>query len=332
MDSSLITIAVAVYNTEKYLRDCIDSVVNQTYQNLEIICVNDCSTDKSLEILEEYAAKDKRIKIITNEKNSGLGVTRNVGIDAAHGKYILFIDSDDWLNLTACEKLISKAKENDSDVVFYSIYVVTGNEKKRWKNFCNVSYPLGLEDRKMLLRKIYPHAWSRLWKLEFMKEKRIRFSDFRKSQDQKPHWMVCLLAEKIAFESEYLYYYRRYKTQVSQSVDKRLILVVDVYNDIEKYLRSENVYSRYKKEFLEKKFQHYWYAFSHLEIQFRKEFLKKIRISFSEKFFLLTQYKPLRYGMFLAFLKLPFIEILDNLRKRGLYKKCRIAIKKMIIC
>ena len=68
MDSPLLTIAIAVYNTGKYLRDCMDSVVNQTYQNLEIICVNDCSTDNSLEILEEYAAKDKRIKIITNGK------------------------------------------------------------------------------------------------------------------------------------------------------------------------------------------------------------------------------------------------------------------------
>ena len=130
MDPSLITIAVAVYNAEKYLRDCMDSVVNQTYQNLEIICVNDCSTDKSLEILEEYAAKDRRIKIITNSQNSGLGVTRNVGIDAAHGEYVLFIDSDDWLDLTACEKLLSKAKENNSDIVFFSAYLVNGDEKK----------------------------------------------------------------------------------------------------------------------------------------------------------------------------------------------------------
>jgi len=103
MNLPLLTIAVAVYNTEKYLRECLDSVVDQTYRNLEIICVNDCSTDNSLEILEEYATKDKRIKIIINEKNLGLGVTRNVGMEAAHGEYILFIDSDDWLDLTTCE-------------------------------------------------------------------------------------------------------------------------------------------------------------------------------------------------------------------------------------
>ena len=326
MDSSLVTIAVAVYNTEKYLKDCMDSVVNQTYQNLEIICVNDCSTDKSLEILEEYAAKDTRIKIITNEKNSGLGVSRNVGIEAAHGEYILFIDSDDWLDLTTCEKLISKAKENDSDIVFFSAYLVNGDEKKEWKQFCDVPCPLSLEGRKVLLRKTRPHAWSKLWKLEFMTKHGIRFPDFRKSQDQKPHWMVCLLAEKVAFERECLYYYRTHTAQVIQCTDKRLMLAVDVYNDIEEYLKREKVYYLYKKEFLQKKFEHYDYVFFNINVQFRTELLKKIRISLSDKFFLLTQYKPLKHGVFLAFMKSPLIKVFDNLR-RGLYRKCKITIK-----
>jgi len=329
MDSSLVTIAIAVYNTEKYLRDCMDSVVSQTYQNLEVICVNDCSTDKSLEILEEYAAKDRRIKIISNAQNSGLGISRNVGIDAAHGEYILFIDSDDWLDLTTCEKLISKAKENDSDVVFYSAYKVNGDEKKEWKQFCEVPYPLSLEDRKTLLRKTRPHAWFKLWKLEFMTKHGIRFPDFRKSQDQKPHWMMCLFAEKVAFVGECLYYYRRYETQVSQCTDKRLILQVDVYNDIEEYLKREKIYSLYKKEFLQKKFEHYDYTFFNIDVQFREELLKKVKISFSDKFFLLTQYKSLKHGIFLAFIKSPFIRIFDNLR-RGLYHKCKAFIKNKI--
>ena len=330
MDSPLLTIAVAVYNTGKYLRDCLDSVVNQTYQNLEIICVNDCSMDNSLEILEEYAAKDKRIKIITNEKNSGLGISRNVGIDAAHGEYILFIDSDDWLDLTACEKLISKAKENDFDVVFYSAYKVNGDKKKEWKQFCNVSYPLSLEGRKVLLRKTRPHTWSKLWKLEFMTKHGIRFPDFRKSQDQKPHWMMCLLAEKVAFENECLYYYRTHETQAVRCTDERLILVIDIYNDIEEYLRKEKVYSLYKREFLQKKFEHYDYTFFNINVQFREELLKKVKISFSDKFFLLTRYKPLKHGIFLAFIKSPFIKTFDNLR-RGLYRRCKAALKENII-
>ncbi len=324
MDSPLLTIAVAVYNTGKYLNECMDSVVNQTYRNLEIICVNDCSTDNSLEILKEYATKDKRIKIINNEKNLGLGVVRNVGMNAAHGEYILFIDSDDWLDLTACEKLIIKAGANDADVVFYSAYVVNGNERKKRKNFCEVSYPLNLEDRRTLLR-LGGETWFRLLKLEFMKEKGIRFPDVHYLEDQKLHWMVCLLAEKVIFETEYLYYYRKHKGQLTQSTDRRLILVVDVYNDIEEYLRGEKIYSLYKKEFLRKKYQHYLRAFLRLEIQFRKEFLWKARVSLSDKFFLLTQYRPLKYGVFLTFLNSPVIEVLDKLRR--LYSRCKVQLR-----
>ena len=313
MDSPLLTIAVAVYNTGKYLRECMDSVVNQTYPNLEIICVNDCSTDNSLEILEEYAAKDTRIKIITNERNLGLGIVRNIGMDAAHGEYILFIDSDDWLDLTACEKLISKAKENDSDVVFYFAYQVDGDKKEGWKKFSDVSYPLNLKDRKALLREIHAQTWSRLLKLEFLRKREIRFPNFCWGEDQKLHWMVCLLAEKVAFESEYLYYYRKRKGQLTRCTDRRRMLIVDVFDDLEEYLRGKKIYSSYKKEFLKKKYQHYWNAFLNLDLQFRKEFLRKIKISFSDKLFLLTQYEPLRRGVFLVFLKTPFRRVLENL-------------------
>ena len=313
MDSPLLTIAVAVYNTEKYLKDCMDSVVNQTYQNLEIICVNDCSTDNSLEILEEYAAKDKRIKIINNEKNLGLGVVRNIGMDAAHGEYILFIDSDDWLDLTTCEKLITKAKENDADVVFYFAYQIDGNKKEGWKKFCDVSYPLSVKDRKALIKEIHPQTWSRLLKLEFMKEKGIRFPDFHYLEDQRPHWMVCLLAEKVAFVTEYLYDYRKREGQLTQSTDRRRMLVVDVFDDLEEYLRREKIYSLYKKEFLKRKFGSHFYAFLHLDIQFREEFLRKIKVSFSDVFFLLTHYELIKHGVFLFFLKTPFMGIFENL-------------------
>ena len=315
MNSPLLTIAVAVYNTGKYLNECMDSVVNQTYRNLEIICVNDCSTDNSLEILEEYAVKDKRIKIITNEKNLGLGIVRNIGMDAAHGEYILFIDSDDWLDLTACEKLISKAKESDSDVVFYSAYRVDGDNKKKMQNFCDLLYPLGLEDRKTLIGKNLLSTWSKLLKLEFLKKKGIRFPNFYFEEEIKPHWMVCLLAEKIAFELEHLYYYRKREGQLTQCTDRRRISIVDVYNDIEVYLRDEKIYSFYRKEFLERKYRHYLNAFLKLEIQFRKEFLRKIKIPFPDKFFLLTQYRPLKQGVFLIFLKTPFMGIFEKLRR-----------------
>lgn len=136
-NTPLVTIIIPVYNVEKYLRKCLDSVVGQTYTNLEIICVNDGSPDHSLEILEEYAARDNRIKIIS-QKNTGLSGARNTGLEHATGDYILFVDSDDWIDLDTCEK----ALREDADVVFWSYYreygdkqletSLYGSQKIRW--------------------------------------------------------------------------------------------------------------------------------------------------------------------------------------------------------
>ena len=101
-----LSVIVPVYNTEKYLRECLDSIINQTFRDIEIICVNDGSTDKSLEILKEYALKDNRIKVIT-QGNKGQSVARNIGLNNASGKYITFIDSDDYLDFNTYKIVLS---------------------------------------------------------------------------------------------------------------------------------------------------------------------------------------------------------------------------------
>lgn len=297
MNFPLITIAVAVYNTGKYLKDCMDSVVNQTYQNLEIICVNDCSTDNSLEILNAYSTKDERIKIINNEKNSGLGVTRNVGMDAAHGEYILFIDSDDWLDLTTCERLIAKAKENDSDIVFYSAYMVKSNHKSKMRNVCNVSTLLKFEDRKILLEKILPSTWSKLWKLEFMMKNKIRFPDFRRAQDHKVHWMGCIFAETINFIDEYLYNYRINEYQISSSSDERLLIIFDVFRDIELWLKEHVMYKDYRYNFLSWKVKCFVGDYVKMSVDIKKRFRKKKLISIKEFAYYLFTIRPFKRKM-----------------------------------
>lgn len=128
-----VSIIIPVYNVEKYLRQCLDSVVNQTLTDIEIICVNDCSPDNSLSILKEYAENDNRIKIIDLKENVGLGQARNIAMQQATGEYIMFVDSDDWLELVACKKAYDRINTNESDVCFftYNLY----DEKKgkiRW--------------------------------------------------------------------------------------------------------------------------------------------------------------------------------------------------------
>ena len=114
----MISIIIPVYNTENYLRKCLDSVCNQTYGDLEIIAVNDESSDGSLNILLEYKASDPRLRIIS-QNNQGVSTARNVGLEASTGEYIMFVDSDDWLDLDTCKKALAIQKKENSDVVIW---------------------------------------------------------------------------------------------------------------------------------------------------------------------------------------------------------------------
>lgn len=113
-----ISIIIPVYNTESYLRQCLDSVSNQTLKDIEIICMDDGSKDNSLDLLREYERNDKRFKVLIQE-NQGLGVARNKCLNEASGEYIMFLDSDDWLDLDACRTLYETAKNNELDILMF---------------------------------------------------------------------------------------------------------------------------------------------------------------------------------------------------------------------
>ena len=114
-----ITVIVPVYNTEPYLRRCIESIINQTFHNIEIILVDDGSTDASAEILSDYASRDNRITVIQQE-NQGLSAARNTGMRSAEGEYIMFVDSDDWIDANTCEKALRAAKTFSADIVIWT--------------------------------------------------------------------------------------------------------------------------------------------------------------------------------------------------------------------
>jgi glycosyltransferase involved in cell wall biosynthesis len=111
-----VSVIIPVYKVEKYLQKCLDSVINQTLRDIEIVCINDASPDASMQILEEYAAKDRRVTLIVFEQNKGVATARNAGIDAAKGEYLSFIDSDDWVDADFLEKLYSAAKRENADI------------------------------------------------------------------------------------------------------------------------------------------------------------------------------------------------------------------------
>ena len=129
MNQPKVSVIIPVYNTEKYLRECLDSVVNQTLRDIEIICVDDGSTDASPEILRKYAEKDSRVQVFTQEK-SNAGAARNVGLSKAAGEYLAFLDSDDYYELSMLEHMLACAQERAADVVVCRYHTCCENTGK----------------------------------------------------------------------------------------------------------------------------------------------------------------------------------------------------------
>lgn len=117
MSGPLVSIVVPVYNVESYIEECLQSVCSQTYENLEIICVDDVGNDRSMDVVRSFAVKDCRIKIIEHDNNKGLVEARNTGLEHVSGDYVFFLDSDDWLSIDAIEKFVRSAKVGEPDIV-----------------------------------------------------------------------------------------------------------------------------------------------------------------------------------------------------------------------
>lgn len=221
----MISIIVPVYNVEAYLSQCLDSLINQTYQNLEIICVNDGSTDGSLEILQQYADRDKRIKLITRE-NRGISVSRNEALENASGEYVMFVDSDDWINEQTCEKALYAIQANDCDLVLWS-YIREFKDKPlpnylfaqtvAWDNGLSLCRrmvgPVDKELRTPQKLDSYGTVWGKLYKRELIEQNNpIRFVDTAKigtCEDVLFNIAYSLRIKKGIYIPELFYHYRK---------------------------------------------------------------------------------------------------------------------------
>lgn len=228
----LISVIVPVYNVEEYLPKCLDSIINQTYKNIEIIIVNDGSTDKSGIICDEYANKDIRIKVIHKE-NGGLSDARNRGIDIANGDYIGFVDSDDYIAEDMYEYLYDFAVENDLDVAMCSSCDVYKDKIIRPKNFKSII----LEDKEKIIENIFVNqhggsgigVWNKLFKYNVIKN--IRF-DFGKTYEDVYFALKWIgNTNKFGRDSEVKYYYVQREESITHQkfYNDKILDVVDGY-------------------------------------------------------------------------------------------------------
>lgn len=248
------SIIIPVYNCEKYLDRCIDSIINQEYKNLEIIFVNDGSTDNSLKILKEFAKKDKRI-IIINQKNQGALIARNKGIDIATGDYISFVDSDDWISKNMYEKLYFYiVKYNSPDIIRFDYFTNSLNNKSE-KLFLDREYPVLFDSKNRI--EIYDmlvssYNLNRLWQGIYKRELFINNLVYEKVTAGNDYYQMLLLIDKtnnILFTNEYLYYYcinhnSITKTHNVNRIGDNIKSVFYVNNNVLEFLKKWNVYSK----------------------------------------------------------------------------------------
>ena len=279
---AIVSIVIPVYNVEKYLARCLDSCLNQTFSDIEIICVNDGSTDNSGVILKNYQKFDSRIRII-NKENGGLSSARNAGMAEVKGKYVLFADSDDYISSIAVEKLLKNAERNQSDIVIFD-YISGSSDLGTQKIIYQSQFLSKFENKPFNKDDIGfagykytpPTAWSKLYRTELIKDK-ISFCEGMIYEDN-PFWAeVYLSAERITYEPKTLYYYLVNRPGcIMQGCGEKVFDIFRVYENIEKSFKAHNLYEQYKSEINLLKIMDYIRNYYKIESGLKRAFCDRI--------------------------------------------------------
>lgn len=252
------SIIVPVYNVEKYLKECLNSIINQSLREIEVICVNDGSTDHSLEILNEYAKSDTRIRVIS-KVNDGLGAARNTGINHAYGEYLGFVDSDDFIDLNMFEELYNRAIEVDADVVIgnLELYFTDTGETKLYRDYdCYQK----LDDKKFftaydetwIVQNI--GVWDRIYKKQFIDQYHLRNPEHVIFEDALFSFQTSVLAQRISVINRPFYKYRKNTgTAITDNEIQNDNYKYDFLSncrDIKFFLQKQGNYDRFSCDFL----------------------------------------------------------------------------------
>lgn len=255
----VVSIIVPTYNVEDYLEECLDSILSQSYRKIEVICVDDGSTDKCGNILDVYAKKDDRIKVFHRE-NGGYGKAMNFGISCATGEYVGIVEPDDYILPNMIEELICIAKQNDLDFVKSNFRRFYGNATNRLfedvpltnLNFYNrVICP----SDEIQVFSLVMNIWTGLYKMSFLKENKIMFNTTPGASFQdNGFWFVSMIcAKRVAFVDKYYYMNRRDNPNSSVKGTEKAFCVIEEFEFIENELRLRNVYEQYKELFVKYK-------------------------------------------------------------------------------
>ena len=286
-----VSVVVPIYNVERYLPECLDSIIAQRLKDIEIICVDDGSTDSSLKICEEYAAKDSRIKVIT-KPNAGYGNSMNMGMDVASGEYIGIVESDDWVESGMFHDLYKAAKKYDADIVKSDYYEFsTSNGKKQVyintptaNKYYNM--PMSAYDTEEIYH-FRMNTWTGIYKTAFIRRFDIRHNETPGAsyQDNGFWFKTISLAGAIVFINKAYYHYRQDNPNSSINSRGKVFCMCDEYKFIREFVDANpDVKKAHLETFLAKKYYNYFYTYKRVANEHKLAFLERFSKEFSESF------------------------------------------------
>ena len=278
MKKSKVSVIVPVYNVEKYVGICLDSLLKQTLKDIEIICVNDGSTDGSLEILEEYRKKDSRI-IVVNQQNGGRSIARNEGLKKVSSPYVMFCDSDDKYDLAMCEKMVKVLEEYETDLAVCGI-TTEYEAHSEIKNSDEAYYRLKFYGKNYIdeniIRKTEASVCNKIFKMDLIQKFKIDFPEKLNNEDYYFYNAYMSVAKTCYYLNRKLYKYIRHEGSImSEFFDK------DLYSP-DHLLIAEKLFKFYKENgFLERHkdlawaqfVESFWFSYNHSSKQYRKKIL-----------------------------------------------------------
>lgn len=295
-----VSVILPIYNVGKYLRQSLDSLINQTLKEIEIICIDDGSTDDSYDILEEYKQKDNRIKVV-HKSNKGTGAARNDGLRLATGECIGFVDPDDWVKPDMFEILYNQIKEKDLDII---MCMPDGYDEKNGVNapfpyFVDANFEHIIDDRVFNWRDLSPFqypmcVWNKLYTKELFDKNNISFAEGLDFEDHKVIFGTLLTAERMFFIREKLYVYR-YNREGSVLTDnnRRLIDHIKIFDIVENLMKETNTFNALRNDFLTYKIHNILYYYSMIKDEYKNEYYKNMVKSIKDTHLTEEEYKML---------------------------------------
>lgn len=244
-----VSVIVTAYNIEQYIGRCLKSILTQSFQDIEVVVVNDGSTDNTEEIINSISKGDSRVKVI-NKKNSGIIEARKSGFNSSNGEYILFIDGDDWIEDECLMKMYLKAKEGDYDIIISNAFWSYDNKKIPHSMFSLKDEEENKLLTNILLSKIPPAMWGKLVKRNFIIYKKIEFpSNINYAEDLATVSTWFMNNPKIGFLKENLYNYYQREGSITKVESTNILQVDDAREFIKQQLEKNQIFEEYRDEF-----------------------------------------------------------------------------------